>query len=70
MAYLCHLNRWPPLFASIAEMPAETAEVFLYCLRSEEVAAAPEDSDKALLALQDATERMWVEMGLIPIQPQ
>jgi len=46
-------------------MPAETAQVFLYCLRSEE---AKEGSDEQLLEMQLATAAMWAEMGAFRIE--
>lgn len=63
LAYICHLRKWPPLYPSISEMQCEVAEVFLYCLQSEQAA---EGSQEELEQYQHETEEVLRRLGIFP----
>jgi hypothetical protein len=50
------------MYSAIVDMPLETAEVLLFCLRSEQAA---EGSGDELAQFQQATDELWIQMGIL-----
>ena len=59
-AYLHWRNGYPPLYACMAEMSAETGLVLEYCLSTERAKERPED----LAAIQAQAEALWRRCGI------
>lgn len=47
LAYLHWKNGYPPLYACMADMPAETGLVFEYCLATDRAKGNPQDLEAA-----------------------
>lgn len=56
LCWVHYKQGWPPLYPSVAAMPCETAQVFLYMLRSERAAS---DSDEMLQVVLQAQSEEW-----------